>query len=62
MLCYVICCNDGIEYVVMNDEDRAQEILIEMEKSFYVGNMHRFNNWDTYRKQIFWHIHTVNGE
>jgi hypothetical protein len=34
MKCYVICCNDSIEYVKIEDEYKARELMEEMEKNF----------------------------
>lgn len=51
MKAHVICCNDGIEFVVIGTEERANKKLMEIKKTS------RFKG-----EQYFWHLHEVDWE
>ena len=48
MKVYVICCNDSVEYAVVDNEKRAEELLKQ--------------RVDIAKENQYWHIHEVNGE
>ena len=57
---HVICCNDSIEYVVLDNEEQAliklEEIARGKYEKFYKWE---FEDYEEYRKRLYWHLHTV---
>lgn len=63
MKVHVICCNDSVEYAVVNDESRAKDKMTEMSDDYWNRNKGMLNcTREEYEKRMFWHIHTVSGE
>lgn len=59
---HVICCNDSVEFAVINDEKEAKRKMDELKKNYYERNKHSFAcNWDRYCNICYWHIHSVGG-
>lgn len=56
---HVICCNDRIETVVLEDEARAQTILEGLRDRHYEQRRWQHPNFEHYRRIFFWHIHSV---
>ncbi len=59
MKAHVICCNDGIEFVVIDDKEKAKEKLAELRDAYYERNKFAFENQEAYKSQCYWHIYTV---
>jgi hypothetical protein len=60
---HVICCNDSVEYAVIDDERKAKAKLKELKNTYYENNKYCFNcSIEEYDIRYYWHIHTVNGE
>lgn len=59
---HVVCCNDSVEFAVLNDEKRAQEKLTQMKDAHFNRNRANFRDRDEYETKCNWHIHTVSGE
>lgn len=65
MIAYVICMNDKIKYVVVNDEKRAKEKMEELRGKHYNSLDAWPRPWDNdeeYKCGCFWHIHEVECE
>jgi hypothetical protein len=58
---YVICCNDVVEYVVVNDENLAKEEMAKRKIAYFEKNKWYFKDEESYDTQCYWHIHVVNG-
>ncbi len=61
MQVHVICCNDGIEFAVLEDEEKAKAKMKELSDAYFERNKFAFKNQEEYKMQCYWHIHTVNG-
>jgi len=55
---YVICCNDSVEFVVIDDEARAEAKLQELRVAYDLKNPPQHK----YSAPRYWHIHTVDCE
>ena len=63
MNAHVICCNDSIEYVVLDDEPLAIGKMLELKNAYFERNKWAFNDdQEAYIRCCYWHIHTVNYE
>lgn len=59
---HVICCNDCVEFAVVEDEVKAEQKLEELRKAYYEENKSHFgNDFDAYKRRIYWRIRTVSG-
>ena len=59
---YVICCNDSVEAVVVDDEKLAKKELERLAKKHYDSFFeltHPMETYVAYRRQHYWHIHSV---
>ena len=61
MKIYVICCNDVVEFAVVDDESKAIEKLKELADEHFLKNIHAFTDRQEYKNRCYWHIHTVVG-
>jgi hypothetical protein len=61
MKIHVICCNDSVEFAVVDDEPKAIEKLEELVEEDFLKNIHAFADRQEYKNRCFWHIHTVAG-
>ncbi len=50
---FVICCNDSIEFVVLNDEEKAKKKIKELENEF----LKNLNHYDMFDDNYYWHYH-----
>jgi hypothetical protein len=59
---YVICCNDSVEFVVIDDEKAANEKLKELKiKSYETTKLEvHIDSFEDYERAQFWNIHEVN--
>lgn len=63
MKAHVICCNDSIEYVVLDDEPLAIGKMLELKNAYFERNKWAFNgDQEAYNRRCYWHIHTVGYE
>jgi hypothetical protein len=62
MKIHVICCNDSVEFAVVEDEDIAKEKMAELKESYFEKNRWNFrDNRNSYNLRCRWHINTVEG-
>lgn len=60
MKAYVICCNDSVEYVVLNDEDAANIKKEELKNEYFEKNKHHlFDGYESYERICYWHLQDV---
>ena len=59
MKAHVICINDSIESVVIDDEAKAEVVKEKMAKSYFDKNSYNWKSYEEYRHLCFWHLHTV---
>ena len=68
MKAFVICCNDSIEAVVLEDEVLAEGKIEELKDSDYDKNKShwitevrnsKIDPWDNYCRRMYWHLHEV---
>lgn len=59
---HVICCNDSVEFAVVEDEEQAKAKLEELRATYFERNRWNFRDKDDYQRRCYWHIHTVDGE
>ena len=62
MLAHVICCNDGVEYVVLDDSNRAYEKMLELKEEFFEHSKGMFRNRRDYELLCHWRMCTVKYE
>lgn len=64
MIVHVICCNDSVEYAVMEDAEKANAVLLKMKENHFrrVALHSGFKTMEEYSLRLYWHVHTVNGE
>lgn len=58
---HVICCNDSVEFAVIEDEDKAKNKMVELSAAYFERNKGSFKDEAEYKNRCYWHIHTVNG-
>lgn len=70
-IAYVICCNDSVEHVVLDNVEIANQELVARQKRGYEQQKahwqsqyqslgrHYVNAFDYYKSICYWHIHTV---
>jgi hypothetical protein len=60
---FVICCNDSIEFVVLDNEYEAHKILEERKRADYDNKKAQegagYQSFEEYCHQFFWHTHDV---
>ena len=61
MQVHVICINDGIEFAVIDDKIKAEIKMNQLSDAYYDRNKFAFKDKEDYKRQCYWHIHTVNG-
>jgi hypothetical protein len=59
MLAHVICFNDGVEAVVIDDIDFANSELERLKNKYYEKVKFQFENREQYDQIVYWHIHSV---
>ena len=59
---HVICINDSVEYIVVDDIKRAKIKMKELEDRHYLGFKYTYDTKRKYRAYCHWHIETVAGE
>jgi len=59
MKAYVICCNDSIEYVVLDSSIVANTKKEELKKEHFTKNKHAFDDYESYEHRCYWHLHEV---
>jgi len=70
MKAYVICCNDGVMYVVVGSLEEAQLRLLALKDEDVEKKGLSYERIGEgkevarlrYERQHYWHIHTVEGE
>lgn len=62
MKAYVICINDSIEYVIIDDEEKANSKMKELSMKYYLKNQYVFSSLADYKNRCYWHIHSVDAE
>ena len=61
MKVHVICCDDGVKYAVVDDEDKAKKKMEELKAKNQAAFLTLYGYTpDPYVS--YWHIHTVEGE
>lgn len=58
---HVICCNDGVEFAVVDDEEKAKAKMAELSAAYFDRNKGHFKDQAEYKARCYWHIHTVDG-
>ena len=58
---HVICCNDSVEFAVIEDEDKAKAKMAELSAAYFERNKWNFRDEAEYKIRCYWHIHTVDG-
>jgi hypothetical protein len=61
MKIHVICCNNEVEFAVVDDESKAIEKLKELAEEDFLKNIHVFDDRQEYKNRCHWHIYTVAG-
>ncbi len=57
---HVICCNDSVEYVVVDDEAAAEIKKDELSKRDYDTRYKwTYPTYEEYKHTLYWHIHSV---
>lgn len=60
---HVICCNDSLEYAIVEDESKALKKLEELKQDYYERSKWFWReDYDTYKRVCYWHIRTLQGE
>ena len=61
MQVHVICCNDSVEFAVIDDEEKAKVKMAELRAAYYERNKWSFRDETEYAARCYWNIHTVDG-
>ena len=61
MKVHVICCNDSVEFAVIDDEEKAKEKMRELSNSYFERNKWSFKDEAEYKIRCYWHTHVVDG-
>ena len=61
MEAHVICCNDSVEYVVIDNEQKAIWKMAELKADYFERNKWTFKTEKEYGQRCYWHIHTVDA-
>lgn len=57
---HVICCNNSVKYVVLDDTVKAEEKLEQLSRKDYEEHATPlFEDYNEYRSSYYWHIQTV---
>lgn len=63
---HIICCNEGMEYIILDNRVKARTTLDELKKQAYITYSEECPNTEDkalnlkeYSKQYYWHLHTV---
>jgi len=60
---HVICCNDAVMFVVIGTDAQARDRLeVEALRDWQTGYKWKYPEYKTYRRLLYWHLNTVNGE
>lgn len=59
---HVICCNDSIELVVIDNVELADRRLKELRDAYYERSRWNWQNREHYECVCYWHIHVVDAE
>ncbi len=61
---HVICCNDAVQYVILDDENKAREVLEGLKLAHYQKMVQEgfTYSYTEYSNQLFWHTHMVSYE
>ncbi len=59
MKAYVICCNDSVEYVVLNDIDAANTKKEELKNECFEKNKWLFDDYESYERMCYWNLQDV---
>ena len=62
---HIICMNDWMKAVVLDDEEKANKELDRLAKEYYMENKgtlknyNRIKTYEAFRKYAYWHLHSV---
>ena len=59
MKAYVICCNDCVQYVILNSEAAAITKKNELKAQYFKKMKWQFDSYEEYDNRYFWHLHEV---
>ena len=59
---YVICLNDSVEYVVVDNYNRAQLKMVELNADYYDKYKNLFDSEGEYKTRCHWHLESATGE
>lgn len=59
MIAYVICANDSIKGVVLNDKEKALKESEKLADEYFKTHGFNFQDRADYDHLIFWHLHEV---
>jgi len=59
MKAFVLCANDGIEAVVLEDEEKANAELLNLKEKHWERFRHSFSSREHFDDMIYWHLHEV---
>jgi hypothetical protein len=59
MIAYVICANDSIKAVVLDDEEKALKESKKFADEYFKTHSFNFRDRAEYDHLVFWHLHEV---
>ena len=59
MKAFVLCANDRVEAVVLDDADRAESELKKLRDKYWESRKHSFDSEEEFDAIVFWRIHNV---
>lgn len=60
---HVICCNNSVKYVLLDDPIKAEEKLEQLSRTDYEEHATPlFRDYNEYRRSNYWHIQSVDYE
>lgn len=53
MKVHAICCNDSVEFAVIEDEDKAKDKMVELSAAYFERNKWNFKDEVKYKNRCY---------
>ena len=62
MKAHIIFCNDNPKLVVLDNEEKANNRMMDLKEIHWKNNMDSYDNYESYKDCCYWHIHSIEIE
>lgn len=59
MLSYIVFLNDWAKAVILDSEERANQVMKALKDDYYEKNKGSFRSYESYERICYWHVDTV---